>query len=110
MRYRWFADESKEKDEFGMPVSRAEYDEALQRKTVLYHRGELLAIAIAAVIMLYEWVTDDRPLLFVCLSFLVFELRPLARYMLGANGRAIGNMLTGFSLAMFVATLMWTFF
>ena len=48
MRYRWFADESKEKDEFGMPVSRAEYDEALQRKTVLYHRGELLAIAICA--------------------------------------------------------------
>ena len=110
MRYRWFADESKEQDEFGAPVSRAEYDEALHRKPTMYHRRELLAIAIAAVILLYEWVNDDRPLLFVCLSFLVFEIRPIILHMMGASGRAVCNMLTGFSLAMFVTALLWTFF
>ena len=50
MRYRWFADEAKETDEFGVPVSRAAHDEALQPQKIGYHRGEVLAIIIVMAI------------------------------------------------------------
>ncbi|MBP3780414.1 MAG: hypothetical protein ILA30_01980 [Selenomonas sp.] len=109
MRYRWFIDKDKQTDEFGMPVSRAEYDEALHPQTKLYQRGELLAIVVVMFILLYEWTTDDNPLLFMCVSFLTFELRPLARAFLGKNGRAVSNALTGFSVALFVGALFWSF-
>ena len=109
MRYRWFADETREKDEFGMPVSWAEYDEALHHKSVLYRRGELLAIAIALVILIYEWINEDHPLQFVCIAFLLFELRPAVMHVMGPAGRSLSNGLLGFSLAMFIATLVWTF-
>ena len=109
MRYRWFVDETKETDEFGMPVSRAEYDEALHHKTVRYHRGDLLAIAIALVILVYEWINEDQPLQFVCIAFLLFELRPAVRHIMGPAGHLLSNVLLGFSLAMFIATLVWTF-
>jgi hypothetical protein len=46
----------------------------------------------------------------MCVSFLTFELRPLAKLCLGKNGRAVSNALTGFSVAMFMGTLVWTFF
>ena len=78
MRYRWFADEAKETDEFGVPVSRAAHDEALQPQKIGYHRGEVLAIIIVMAILLYEWFHDDSQLIYVCVAFLVFELRPIA--------------------------------
>jgi hypothetical protein len=109
MRYRWFVDETKTTDEFGVPVSRAEYDEALHHKPVMYHRGELLAIAIALVILVYAWINEDQPLQFICIAFLLFELRSAVRYIMGPAGRSLSNGLLGFSLAMFIATLVWTF-
>lgn len=78
MRYRWFADEGERMDEFGVPVSRAVKDEALPPRRPGYARGELLAIALAAVILIYEWVVDDTSMIFVCVSFLIYEMRPLA--------------------------------
>ena len=39
MHYRWFIDKDKQTDEFGVPVSRAEYDEALHPQKKLYQRG-----------------------------------------------------------------------
>jgi len=45
----------------------------------------------------------------MCVSFLTFELRPLARAFLGKNGRAVSNVLTGFSVALFVGALFWSF-
>ena len=111
MRYRWFVDEEKQTDEYGVPVSRAEYDEALHlQKTPVYQPKEMLAIAVVAFILVYEWfVGDSAHVMFMCVSFLTFELRPLARLCLGKNGRAVSNALTGFSIAMFVGTLFWTF-
>lgn len=111
MRYRWFVDEEKQTDEFGMPVSRAKYDEALHpKKAPVYQPKEMLAIAVVAFILVYEWFAgDSAPVMFMCVSFLTFELRPLARLCLGKNGRAVSNALTGFSIAMFVGTLFWTF-
>lgn len=111
MRYRWFVDEEKQTDEYGVPVSRAAYDEALHpQKTPVYQPKEMLAIAVVAFILVYEWFAGDSAhVMFMCVSFLTFELRPLARLCLGKNGRAVSNALTGFSIAMFVGTLFWTF-
>ncbi|MBQ1461700.1 MAG: hypothetical protein IIT82_02345 [Selenomonas sp.] len=109
MHYRWFIDKDKQTDEFGVPVSRAEYDEALHPQKKLYQRGELLAIVVVMFIMLYEWTTDDNPLLAMCISFLTFEMRPLAREFLGRNGEAASNALTGFSVALFVGAVVWSF-
>lgn len=111
MRYRWFADTEKETDEFGVPVSRAEYDEALHPpKTPLYQPKEMLAIAVVAFILLYEWFAGDSAVvMYMCVSFLTFELRPLAKACLGKNGRAASNALAGFSIAMFLGTLLWAF-
>ena len=110
MRYRWFIDKEKMTDEYGMPVSRATYDEALHPKKILYTRQEMLAIAVVAFILLYEWLAGDSALvMYMCMSFLTFELRPLARVLLGRRGRAVSNALAGFSITMFIGTLIWLF-
>jgi len=111
VRYRWFIDEEKQTDEYGVPISRAEYDEALHpKKSPVYQPTELVAIAVVAFILLYEWFAgDSAQVMFMCVSFLTFELRPLAKLFLGQNGRAVSNALTGFSIAMFVGTLFWSF-
>ncbi|MBO5651117.1 MAG: hypothetical protein J5908_06460 [Selenomonas sp.] len=111
MRYRWFVDQDKQTDEYGVPVSRAEYDEALHpKKKPVYEPKEMLAIAVVAFILIYEWFAGDSALvMYMCVSFLTFELRPLARLCLGKHGRAAGNALTGFSIAMFLGTLLWIF-
>lgn len=110
MRYRWFADEAKETDEFGVPVSRAAHDEALQPQKIGYHRGEVLSIIIVMAILLYEWFHDDSQLIYVCVAFLVFELRPIALLFFGKAGRAVSNALLGFSLATFIGVLFWILF
>lgn len=109
MRYRWFVREEDRTDEFGNPVSRAVHDEALQPKKTGYARGELLAIVMVAFILLYEWVTDDGPLIVICISFLVHEMRPLAPLFFGEHGKAVSNAMRGFSIALFVGALVWTF-
>lgn len=110
MRYRWFADEEKKTDEFGMPVSRAAGEESSRQKKIIYHRGEVLSIIIAAVITLYEWFHDDSPLLYISTAFLVFELRPLAVMFLGKAGEAVSNAMLGFSLAVFIGVIFWILF
>ncbi len=111
MRYRWFVDKEKATDEFGVPVSRAEYDEALHpEKAPVYQPKEMLAIAVVAFILLYEWFAGDSALvMYMCVSFLTFELRPLAKLCLGKNAQAVSNALAGFSIAMFLGTLFWAF-
>lgn len=112
MRYRWFVDEEKQTDAYGVPVSRAEYDEALHpQKAPVYATKEMLAIAVVVCILLYEWFAgDSAPVMYMCVSFLTFELRPLAKLCLGKNGVAVSNALAGFSIAMFLGTLLWLFF
>ena len=83
---------------------------AIHRKALrdLWHmRGQ--AIAIALVILIYEWINEDHPLQFVCIAFLLFELRHAVMHVMGPAGRSLSNGLLGFSLAMFIATLVWTF-
>lgn len=109
MRYRWFAREEENVDEFGVPVSRAVHDEAMQPKKIGYTRGELLAIIIAVIILYYEWVNDDIPLIFVCVSFLGYELQPLVMMLAGAGGQPVCNVLKGFSITSFLGALFWAF-
>ncbi|SHK57257.1 hypothetical protein SAMN05216582_10819 [Selenomonas ruminantium] len=112
MRYRWFVDEERQTDEFGMPVSRAERDErdrTLPSRSELYQRREMLAIVAAFFILLYEWITDDSPVAYICVAFLTFELRPLAKQFLGERGQTVSNALAGFSVAMFLAAVVWAF-
>ena len=109
MRYRWFADKDKQTDEYGVPVSRATYDEALHpQKKSLYTRGEMLAILVVTFVLLYEWNEDYSPILYMCVAFLTFETRPVVKFFLGEKGKAVSNALTGFSVAMFVAAVFWT--
>ena len=109
MRYRWFAKEEERVDAFGVPISRAEHDEALHPKPPGYARGEVLAIVLAMVILCYEWGNDDAPLIFVCVSFLVYELQPIVLKVYGPRGQVICNVIKGFSLATFIGALAWTF-
>lgn len=109
MRYRWFVKEEDRVDEFGVPVSRAVHDEAMQPKKIGYQRGEMLAIVIAALILGYGWANDDTPLIFVCVSFLTYELRPIVMLTAGARARPLCNVLKGFSIASFLGAILWTF-
>lgn len=110
MRYRWFIDKDKQTDEYGMPVSRATYDEALHpQKKALYSRGEILSILVVIFVLLYEWNEELSPVTYMCVSFLTFEVRPVVRFFLGDKGKAVSNALAGFSIAMFVAAAFWTF-
>ena len=109
MRYRWFAKDEERVDAFGVPVSRAEHDEALHPKRPGCARGEVLAIVLAIVILGYEWVKDDGPVVCGCVSFLVYELQPVVMTVLGPRGRTICNVIKGFSLATFIGALAWTF-
>lgn len=109
MRYRWFVNEEERVDEFGVPVSRAVHDEAMQPKKAGYKRGEMLAIIMAIGILGYEWANDDTPLIFVCVSFLLYELQPIVMTVAGAGGRPLCNVLKGFSIASFVGAVFWAF-
>lgn len=108
MRYRWFIKEEERFDEFGAPVSRAEQDKVLHPKKPGYSRGELMAIVATLVILCYEWADDDVQLIFVCMSFLVYELQPLVLMTCRNHGREICNVLRGFSIATFIGALVWT--
>lgn len=109
MRYRWFIDKDKQTDEYGVPLSRAAYDEELHpQKKPLYSRGEILAILVVIFVLFYEWNEDYNPVLYMCVSFLTFEARPVVRFFMGERSRTVNNALTGFSVAMFVAAVFWT--
>ena len=90
MRYRWFVDEEKQTDEYGVPVSRAEYDEALHpQKTPVYQPKEMLAIAVVAFILVYEWfVGDSAHVMFFFFFFLKFELGSFPQFVWGKTGGA----------------------
>jgi hypothetical protein len=65
---------------------------------------------VVAFSLLYEWFAGDSAgVMYLCVSFLTFELRPLVKSCLGENGRAVSNALAGFSIAMFLGTLLWAF-
>ena len=108
MRYRWFVDKDRQTDEYGVPVSRAAYDEELHPpKKKIYRRGEVLAILVVLFVLLYEWNEDYSPVLYMCVSFLTFEARPVVKFFLGEKSKAIINALSGFSIAMFIAAVIW---
>lgn len=109
MRYRWFADEEERTDEFGVPVSRAVQDEALRPRRPGYARGERLTIALDIAILIYEWAVDDTSMIFVCISFLIYEMRPLALLFFGPAGPAAANVMKGFSLAVFLGAVLIAF-
>ena len=100
--YRFFDRDQEKMDEMGIPLTRADIDarEREQEPERLFSRGEQTGIVLAALIFAYGYMEDDISLIFFCLSFLIFELRKIARRSLGSYGASIANAMQGFSIAM----------
>lgn len=73
-------------------------------------RGELSGLVLAIAIFFYGLVTQDVPVVFLALSFILFELRPLAEHFAGVYGKTISSFLWGFSLALFFSAVVLLFF
>ena len=87
------------------PVKRGMSDRAKVAAVVL--GIAVLAILVVIFVLLYEWNEDYSPVLYMCVSFLTFEARPVVKFFLGEKSKAIINALSGFSIAMFVAAVIW---
>ncbi len=110
MRYRWFERDVPQND-LGLPMTRGEQEEAdrarRERKTL--KRGEMLAIVLGAIIFLYGFHTNDVPMALLSAGFLVYEVRLLAPFLPPALRRPACNMALGFSIALFIGTIVFTF-
>jgi len=64
-----------------------------------------IAFVLAAVIFAYGWTEGDLPLIFFCLSFLIFELRKIVARYSRSHGKSIANAMQGFSLVLILGAL-----
>lgn len=93
-----------EKDE-----ERAEKRMAELNKQDSLTSGMIRSIIIASLILVYAYVSQDIPALFLCVSFLVFMLRPFVEKF-GDFGRPLANAMKGFSIALAVGAMAMAFF
>lgn len=105
--YRWFDRNQEKMNEMGIPLTRAEIDAREHEKEPerIFSRGEQTGIVLAAVIFAYGWTEGDLPLIFFCLSFLIFELRKIVARYSRSHGNSIANAMQGFSLALILGAL-----
>ncbi len=111
MYYRWFHEEGDDRDEFGLPLSRAAHDPLLhpQPKKPGLTRGEATGAVLAAALLLYGLATWDVPLSLFCAAFLAYLLRPLVREGNGRYAVPLSNMMYGFSIAAGAGALIMAF-
>lgn len=72
-------------------------------------RAETSGVAISAVMLVYSFITEDKPLFFVSMSLLAFLLRPLIGALFGKHNRAVQNALHSFSIVLFIGALIMLF-
>ena len=105
--YRFFDRDREKVDEMGIPLTRAEIDarEHTKEPERIFSRGEQTGIVLSAVIFAYGWTEADLPLIFFCLSFLIFELRKIVQRYSRRYGKSIANAMQGFSFALILGAL-----
>ena len=87
------------------------FDESEEPKNEkLLTRGATTGCMLTTVFALYGAVIRDIPLLFFCLSFLSFVLRPLVEKFAGGFGKALSNAMQGFSMALLAGAILLTIF
>lgn len=110
MRYRWF-DEDRTREERVARLREAEVREepAATEKRRLF-RGELFGSLLAVAAILYGAFTEDLPIIYLAMAFLVYELRAFTVLLGGRVGPFLGNLLWGFSVALFLGAIFMAFF
>ena len=73
-------------------------------------RTETYGIVISAVAVIYGISTQDRALLFLSVSLLVYLLRSNLAAPFGKHSHSIENLLRGFSIALFLGAIFFAFF
>ncbi len=105
--YRWFDRDQEKVDEMGIPLTRAQIDAREHEKEPerIFSRGEQTGIVLSSLIFAYGWTEGDLPLIFFCLSFLIFELRKIVTRYSRTYGKSIANAMQGFSFALILGAL-----
>ena len=105
--YRFFDRDQEKTDEMGIPLTRADIDarERSKEPERIFSRGEQTGIILSSLIFAYGWTEGDLPLIFFCLSFLIFELRKIVARYSRTYGRSIANAMQGFSFALILGAL-----
>ena len=83
-----------------------EPDFELRRKL---DRAEMAGVTISSLMLIYSFITLDKPLFFIALSLLSHLLRPLIGGMFGKHNRAVQNAMRSFSLVLFFGALLFIF-
>ena len=89
---------------------RAARRKAEEKNNASLTSGMIRSIIIAAFISVYAYVSRDIPALFMCISFLVFVMRPFVEKIGGSKGKALSNAMKGFSIALAIGALGMAFF
>ncbi len=110
MRYRWFDVDGTEKEKPGMPRRTERQEEPAPVKKPRGARGELVGILLTVVVLLYGVATEDLPIIYLAMAFLVYEMRPFAMLLKAPVGPFLGNLLWGFSIALFFGAIFMAFF
>ena len=111
MHYRWFESGEEPLDEFGMPKSRAEQsmqeDDAEEETPArLFSRGELTALLLALVLLVYGLVQADVPVLLFSASVLLQAPRKIASRLRHPRAHDLAGVLGGLSISLFFGALM----
>ena len=111
MHYRWFENDEEALDEFGMPKSRAEQimqeDETEEEPPArIFTRGELTALLLASVLLVYSLVLTDVPGLLFSASVLLQAPRKLAPRLRHPRAHDLAGVLKGLSISLFFGALM----
>lgn len=110
MRYRWFAKDREDEDEFGIPMrSMPEEEPEEEPKKKLFSHSELSILVVTFLVMLYGISEYDIPVLFFTISVLLFLLRRLTVLMQSPHADTINNLLKGFSIALFFGAIFLAF-
>ena len=71
--------------------------------------AETSGIAISAVMLIYSFAEEDKPLFFLSIALLIFLLRPIIGVLAGKHNRAVQNALHSFSIVLFIGSLIMLF-
>ena len=79
------------------------------RRAMGFTRGEASSMLLAVILFFYAVNQSDIPVVFLTLSFLLFELRSPAEIFCGRYGKALEGMLRGLSVTLFLGAVFLAF-
>ena len=74
-----------------------------------FSHAETSGMAISAVMMIYAFATEDKPLFFVSTALMISLLRGLIGALFGKYNRAVQNALHSFSIVLFIGAMIMLF-